>query len=89
MEKEKPKSLEEMADHFDQCTKTFSKYVKAYGIPHIKLGRAMFFDKAEVIEFLKSRTMMPAEKIRVPEKRIKSANRIRPQSEFAGFLSRS
>ncbi len=87
MEKQKPLSLEEMADHFDQCTKTFAKYVKAYGIPHIKLGRAMFFDEAEVIEFLKDRTMTPAEPIRLPEKRVPRTGRPRPKSEFAGFLS--
>lgn len=86
-EKQKPLSLEEMAEHFGQCTKTFAKYVKAYQIPHIKLGRAMFFDKAEVVEFLKIRTMEPAEKIRIPEKRMPRSTRPRPKSEFAGFLS--
>lgn len=79
---------QEMAQRLNRCQKTFAKYVRSYKIPHIKLGRDMLFDEAEVIAFLKDlsqETRSPA--IRKVKRTIVHAT-VERTSEFAGVLSR-
>ena len=49
--------LKEMARLLNRCEKTFRKYVIEYKIPHIRLGRDMLFNVAEVENYLKNLTM--------------------------------
>jgi hypothetical protein len=49
-------TLEQMAFKLNRCSKTFRKYVATYEIPHIRLGRDLLFDEAEVIRHLKARS---------------------------------
>ena len=75
-------SLKDMAAHFNSCTKTFRKYVIAYEIPHILLGRTMLFDLKEVEDYLKARNI--PKKIELPRRRCRVY--VRPDSEFEGVL---
>lgn len=79
---------QEMAQRLNRCQKTFAKYVRSYGIPHIKLGRDMLFDEVEVIAFLKDMSKQPrAAAVRKGKRTIVHAAAER-SSEFAGVLSR-
>lgn len=49
--------LKEMARLLNRCEKTFRKYVVEYKIPHIRLGRDLLFNVAEVENYLKNLTM--------------------------------
>lgn len=50
-------TLKEIARLMNRCEKTFRKYVIKYKIPHIRLGRDMLFDVAEVENHLRKLTM--------------------------------
>lgn len=58
MKTEKRITLKEMAQKLNRCPKTFRKYVVEYQIPHIRLGRDMLFDAAEVENYLSNLTLM-------------------------------
>lgn len=47
-------SSSEMAARLNRCPKTFIRYVKAYSIPHIRLGRDLLFDPAKVENYLEN-----------------------------------
>lgn len=78
----------EMAQRLNRCKKTFAKYVRAYEIPHIKLGRDMLFDEAEVIAFLKNLSQQPQTAAARKGKRTIVHAAAERSSEFAGVLSR-
>ncbi len=50
-------TLKEMARILHRCEKTFRKYVGEYKIPHIRLGRDMLFNVAEVENHLRNFTI--------------------------------
>jgi excisionase family DNA binding protein len=74
-------TLKEMAEKLKFCDKTFSKYVKEYQIPFVKLGRSKRFDPKQVKKFLAEKQIAES----VPEaplkKAVKSNVRILPHSE--------
>lgn len=51
---DKLSTLKEFAEYLNCSTKTASKYVEKYEIPHIKLGRDLRFDLEEVKTHLKT-----------------------------------
>lgn len=44
----------EMAARLNRCPKTFLKYVEAYNVPHIRLGRDLLFDPVKVENYLEN-----------------------------------
>lgn len=75
---EKLLSLQEMASILGRSAKTFRAHVTSQGIPHIRLGSRLLFDKEEVIAYLKEQ---PA------HKPIKLKGRRRsPRGRFAEVL---
>ena len=51
-----------MAARLNRSTKTFRKYVDEYDIPHVRLGRDLLFDRAEVEAYLKAETVKRRQK---------------------------
>ena len=70
-------TLKEMAALLNRCERTFRKYVIEYKIPHIRLGRDMLFDAAEVESHLKNLTMeaLNSELVHTPAKIIPETKR--------------
>ncbi len=75
-------TLSEIASEYNRCTKTFRKYVIDLGIPHIKLGRDMLFDRDQVRDFLEKRTT-PALKVDLKRKPVRSKRSL-PRSSPIG-----
>lgn len=76
-------SLSEMATRLNRCTKTFIKYVDAYDIPHIRLGRDLLFDPVKVETYLENYH----EKKRESRPKVRRRVAVRDSvSEFAGVL---
>lgn len=50
-------TLEETATHFRVSTKTLTKYVRLYKIPHVKFGRNLSFSIPKVEEYLEARNI--------------------------------
>ena len=57
-------TLTQMAERLNRCPKTFRKYVDALDIPHIRLGRDLLFDAAEVTAHLKAQSEIKRERRR-------------------------
>lgn len=75
-------NLSEMASRLNRCTKTFTKYVDQYDIPHIRLGRDLLFDPVKVETYLENYHEKKREKRR-PKRRVVLRDSV---SEFAGVL---
>ena len=50
-------TLAETAAHFRKSPKTFSRYVRKLGIPHVALGQSMLFDLPVVEAYLQAATL--------------------------------
>jgi hypothetical protein len=50
-------TLEETATYFRVSTKTLTKYVKLYKIPHVRFGRNPSFNIPKVEEYLETRNI--------------------------------
>ena len=52
-------TLAETAAHFRKSPKTFSRYVRKLGIPHVALGQSMLFELPVVEAYLAAATLPP------------------------------
>lgn len=66
-------TLKEMARYLNRCERTLRKYVAEYDIPHIRLGRDLLFNRLEVENFLKTKTVseIKKESLKEPKKKFK------------------
>jgi excisionase family DNA binding protein len=64
-------TLSQMAEKLNRCPKTFRKYVDELDIPYIQLGRDFLFDEAEVIAYLRVRTVEKKSRRRFTATRIR------------------
>lgn len=61
-------TLSEMAGRYGKTPKTFSKYVREYGVPHERIGRSMLFDAGKVQAFLEALAGRPKNAIPMPKR---------------------
>lgn len=78
-------TLSEMAGRVNRSTKTFRKYVLEYSVPHVRLGRDLLFDEAEVLAYLKTLTDKKQEKrLKLARPRVRA--RLHGKGRFADQL---
>ncbi|MGE3467936.1 MAG: helix-turn-helix domain-containing protein [Pyrinomonadaceae bacterium] len=86
-EEEKLITLTAMAEHLGITTRTLTKYVATYAIPHVRIGSLLRFDRDRVIAFLEAR-QRPVELAPV-QPRATAAPRGQKRGRFEGILSRT
>lgn len=78
-------TLSEMAAHLGLSTKTLSKYVRADAIPHLRVGRQMRFDLAQVEKHFQARK----EPIADPKRQRVGPARLKGQAVAGNAFSRA
>ncbi len=85
-EEKKLITLTEMAEHLGVTTRTLTKYVATYSIPHVRIGTLLRFDRDRVVAFLEAR-QRPVEIAPVQPRAAVAKGQKR--GRFEGILSRT